>query len=202
MATGKYRYQIEPRLSRIYDDPELPLLLVPREVIIFVVTGEALSGKSTAASYLAEEYLFHRIRGREQNPTSLFKPVADALAHSSGRLKRRPPGVVIDDFYSWEQLKPLVEFFHPRPVIIALRADLAVRYTRAQNVDPHRFADEDALRRLDQEYSDKMRHLQESFFKTGGQPIEVESNRGVDEALRLLDSNVGWVSKRSVLYGK
>lgn len=200
MATGKYRYQIEPRLSRIYDDPELPLLLVPREVIIFIVTGQALSGKSTAASYLAEEYLFHRIHGHKQ--TSLFKPIAAALARSSGRLKRRPPGVVIDDFSSWEQLKPLVEFFHPRPVIIALHANLEVRYARARSVDPNRFADMDALRSLDQEYSERMQHLQESFFKTGGHSVEVESNRGVDEALKLLDNKVGWVSKRSVFDGR
>jgi dCTP deaminase len=90
---GKYHLQIGPGFSKIYDDPELEYLKIPKYNIIIGITGHKGSGKSVFTSFLVEDKLYnyfslsHIVR-RKYSQEYNNKPVREDLQNFGDHLRK------------------------------------------------------------------------------------------------------------------
>lgn len=150
MSTGKYRHQIRPQLSKIHEDPEMPLLVARRHALVVVVTGLRFAGKSTAATHFSRLLGSGMVRVRPEEVGELGKKVRASIAWSAPR-RSSPPATVIDGLGDKGEFEAIRRFFIPAPRIFEVNAPQEVRLDRAMKLDPEGGWTQEELSRADEQ---------------------------------------------------
>jgi hypothetical protein len=182
MASTKYRYQIEPQLSKIYDDGDIGYLGARREARIFVVCGLPFSGKTLTCNLLQSGYKVWTVVG---NTADLFRKVARATRLSA--YSDELPTIVVDDFASDADVLALQRYYLSPLVLIETVAPIEQRLGRALSLAPGKW-NLSRLRNVDEQQRDRIDSLSRQMAKLQRhKPWRVSTARGRAALVRTLE---------------
>jgi hypothetical protein len=168
----KYQYQIEPQLSKIYQDEELPVVTANRNARVFVVAGMPGAGKTHICHVMASRFGGLFVPGN--GPAGAFGAVLSAVGEDRrGRWTLGPSTVFVDDYRDEADLERMTAFFFPRVRFILARARPVTRRKRLREAGRVASAAEESEGRR------KMRHLQTLCKPTPKAMYRVTTDGGV-----------------------
>lgn len=182
MPSTKYRYQIEPQLSKIYDDRDIGYLGARREARIFVVCGLPFSGKTLTCNLLQANYKVWTVVGHSND---LFRNVARATRLSA--YSDELPTVFIDDFGNIADVVILQRYYLSPLVLIETVAPVKQRLVRARLLAPGKWT-QSRLRAADDEQQERIDRLSQQLSTVQShKPMRVSTARGSAALLRALE---------------
>lgn len=174
---SKYQFQIEPQLSRIHLDEEIPLLKARREAQLVVVVGLRFAGKTElcAKSIHGQHGVLEGLR------PAVLRGVFEVLELVERDSRGALPLLVIDDIGSSDALVAMDAFFLPRPRIIVAEAQEEHRLARAVGLSGSGPSwTLDRLRRLDRVVEEKLHGILDVVGDDQRLLLRVNTENGFD----------------------
>jgi hypothetical protein len=130
---GKYQFQIEPQLSKIHEDREIPILLAKRNIRIIAVYGGRFSGKSMVCQAFQREGKAAVVRARRSE--GIFGKIVSTVCEYGSNVGNVPPVVFIDGLSDVKDVCNIIDFFQPRVKFIETHATDERRIERARSLE-------------------------------------------------------------------